>query len=338
MAVTREGISGTVGRMNTDPRLLHHAALVAAGFTEDELVRMVSSGDLTRVRRGTYVAGPGPDEAAARHRLQVRASVAELAGGTVASHWSAAVLHRLPVWRLPLRTVSVTRPRPSGGRRDPGLHMRSAPLHLDEIVTVDGIRATSAARTVADLARSSPFEVAVVAADSALALGLATPAELEAAAWRCKGWPGAPGARRVAGFADPRAESVGESRSRVAIARSGLPEPHLQYEVRDRTGQLIGCTDFAWPEHGVVGEFDGEIKYGRLVPAGQSPGDVVFREKIREDAIRALGYRMVRWIWSELGTFSRPAEDLRERLAGLPQLGEPPRRPRVDDAGPARSA
>lgn len=329
---------GSVGRMDTDPRLLHHAALITAGYTGDEVARLLRNGELTRIRRGTYVTGPGPDEHAARHRLQVRAAMVELADGAVVSHWSAAVLHGLPVWRLPLRKVAVTRPRPSGGRRDPGLHMRPAPLRGDETVLLDGIPTTSVARTVTDLARSVPFEVAVAAADSALALGLATVGGLEAAAYRCRGWPGAPAARRVAGFADPRAESVGESRSRVAIARAGLPAPHLQFEVRDRSGRLIGRTDFAWPEQGVVGEFDGEVKYGRLVPAGQTPGDVVFREKIREDAMRALGYRMVRWIWSDLGSFTRPATDLRERLAGLPQLHQPPRRPGMDDAGPTRSA
>ena len=42
------------------------------------------------------------------------------------------------------------------------------------------------------------------------------------------GWLGVPDARRVVAFADARSESVGESRSRVAIALAGLPPPQLQ--------------------------------------------------------------------------------------------------------------
>ena len=52
---------------------------------------------------------------------------------------------------------------------------------------------------------------------------------------------------------------------------------------------------------GAVGEFDGEVKYGRLLRAGQSPGDVVFAEKVREDRIRATELGMARWAWDELG-------------------------------------
>jgi hypothetical protein len=29
-------------------------------------------------------------------------------------------------------------------------------------------------------------------------------------------------------------------------------------------GNLIGITDFGWPRRGLVGEFDGKVKYGRL--------------------------------------------------------------------------
>jgi hypothetical protein len=78
------------------------------------------------------------------------------------------------------------------------------------------------------------------------------------------------------GRADERSESVGESRSRAAIALAGLPEPVLQWEVAGFR------TDFGWPDHCVVGEFDGEIKYGRLLRPGQQPGDVVFAEKRRK--------------------------------------------------------
>lgn len=50
----------------------------------------------------------------------------------------------------------------------------------------------------------------------------------------------------------------------------------------------------------VAGEFDGKVKYGRLLQPGESAGDAVFREKRREDAVRDLGWQMVRWTWDEI--------------------------------------
>ena len=57
---------------------------------------------------------------------------------------------------------------------------------------------------------------------------------------------------------------------------------------------LLGITDFAWREHGLLGEFDGKVKYQPLSPAGEDPGDAVFREKQREDQLRRVtGWSMV---------------------------------------------
>jgi hypothetical protein len=95
-------------------------------------------------------------------------------------------------------------------------------------------------------------------------------------------------------FSDGGSESVGESRSRVALDRAGLPPPVLQWKVTDRDGELIGRTDFGWPQLRTVGEFDGRVKYGRLLRPGQQPGDAVFAEKLREDRLRDQGLSVVR--------------------------------------------
>jgi len=73
--------------------------------------------------------------------------------------------------------------------------------------------------------------------------------------------------------------------------------------------------DFGWPAAGVVGEFDGRVKYSRLVGPGLTPGEVVFREKRREDALRAAGMAVVRWTWEELTNFDPIAARLRRALA-----------------------
>ena len=295
-------------------RVVHRTAqLRAAGYTVGELHRMRRTGALTSVRRGVYVAGAQPDDAAVRHLLLVRAALAELDGSSVVSHASAAVVHGLSVWGLPLDVVAVTRDRSrTGARRSNLVHVHSAPLSCDEVVVVDGLPCTSVARTVVDLARIAPFEQAVVSADAALRGGLERPLLVEALQ-RATGWVGVPAARRAAAFADGRSESVGESRSRVAIARAGLPPPALQWPVR--YGASTAYADFAWVAQRTVGEFDGKVKYGRqLLRPGQDVGDVVYEEKLREDAIREEDWGVARWTWRDLDDFGPTAVRIRKRF------------------------
>ena len=178
---------------------------------------------------------------------------------------------------------------------------------------MDGWPATDLARTVVDLARSMPFEQGVAAADRALALG-ATVLELEAAMVRAGGLRGAGVARRVVAFADGRSESVGESLSRVLLADLGLMPEDLQHRVMDGP-RLAGRVDFAWPSLRVIGEFDGRVKYGRLLEADEDGGDAVFREKRREDRLRELGWEVVRWVWGDLAHPEVVAERLRRAFA-----------------------
>ena len=166
------------------------------------------------------------------------------------------------------------------------------------------------ALTLLDIARSVPLEQAVVIADHALAQHLVTPAELDEAMAERRRWPGMPAARRALGFAAAGSRSVGESRSRVAIARAGLPVPVLQWVVRTAGGRLVGEVDFGWPGLRTIGEFDGRIKYGRL----QDAADAVYDEKLREDALRGEDLGVVRWGWDALKDFRETAADLRRRF------------------------
>lgn len=309
----RRGVSPVHSQAVDVPELRLRRDLHAAGFTSHEVRRFLRAGDLTAVRRGAYVLGAPPADGLQRHVLAVRATMSHLADDVAASHVSAAVLHGLPVWAIKADRVHVTRPRRSGGRAGARVHVHTAPLDPDEIVMVDGIPATGIARTVVDLARTEPFEQAVAVADAALHAGLAA-TELADAVLRATRWPGCPAARRVIAFADAGSESVGESRSRVAIALARLPAPLLQWEVFSPNGRLVGRTDFGWLQQRTVGEFDGQVKYGRLLRPGQEPGEVVFAEKRREDDLRDQGLEVVRWTWPDLGNFAPVAERLRRRF------------------------
>jgi hypothetical protein len=276
--------------------------LLEAGYSEGEIRRLRRSGMWATLRRGSYLDAQtfAPLDARQRHALLLHAAVARLSKPAVVSHCSAAVLLGIPLWSTHLGTVHLTRQPPARSGGSAGLTIHAARLQPHEIVDVDGFSVTSAARTIADLGRSLPFEQAVVAADAALRLGLTSRAMLDESAARSIGLPGSRSMARALRFADGGGDSVGESRSRVLLHQAGLPTPTLQFEVKDSAGMVIGRTDFAWREGRLLGEFDGQIKYGRLLRPGESAGDAVFREKRREDALRDTGARVIRWVWAEL--------------------------------------
>jgi hypothetical protein len=289
----------------TDPAHLRSELLlrrdaIATGLSDNELGRLVRAGDLVRLRRGAYVEQVLPPDVAAVHRLLVEATMSSLRRSAVLSHQSAAVVHGLPLWDVPLDRVHITRRPPAWNDTSAVLCCHVARLRDDEVVTVDDMEVTTPVRTALDLARSLPHEAAVVMLDAALHLGLLTHDALRRRLFDIAGVPGSRSAARAVAFADGRSESVGESRSRVILHRWKLAPSALQFEVRSAGGAFIGRTDFAWEERRLLGEFDGKVKYGRLLKPGQDPGDVVFLEKQREDAMRDEDWNMVRWVWADL--------------------------------------
>lgn len=305
----RSVLSATVTSMDTDdlafPRLRLRRDAVARGWSDDELAALTRAGSLTRLRRGAYVDGRLPETAVARHRLLVHATLAALRRPAAVSHQSAAVLLGLPLWGVPLREVHITRPSPAASESSRTLRCHVGALDAEDCAEVDGVQVTSPARTVLDLARTVGFASAVVTADAALRPrgpsreGLTSGPALIQQLDRVRGAPGSRRAERVVSFADGRSESVGESRSRVVLDDLGLAPTALQYEIPSGN-RVLARTDFAWEDVRLIGEFDGRVKYGRLLRPGQQPGDAVFEEKLREDAIRDAGYGVVRWCWNDL--------------------------------------
>ncbi len=286
----------------TTPVLLRRADALAEGFSDLELARMVRRRELLRLQRGAYVHTPVelPTDRAARHRLTVAATIAGLRTPGIVSHTSAAALHGLPLWHLALDRVHVLRRPPASGSGSARVHLHIAQVRDEQLTSVDGIVATDVTRTVVDIARCESFESAVVTADAALASRTTSAEGLVECLASMGAVPGTRRAARVLAFADGLSESVGESRSRVLMHRLGLPAPDLQVRVLRPDRSLVGRCDFGWREHRTLGEFDGRVKYGRLLRAGQEPGDVVFAEKRREDELRDLRWQVVRWTWQDL--------------------------------------
>ncbi len=113
-------------------------------------------------------------------------------------------------------------------------------------------------------------------------------------------WPQSLGTPIVLRLADPRIESVGESRCWYFLYRSSLPKPIPQLEIWDGQ-ELVAKLDFALPEHGIWLEFDGKAKYEKFLRPGESPADAVVREKQRENRVAELtGWRCLRITWADL--------------------------------------
>ncbi|MFJ4650385.1 hypothetical protein ACIP5Y_03810 [Nocardia sp. NPDC088792] len=240
-------------------------------------------------------SAPGRRE---RHRLLIDAVVADMCEQTVVSHQSAAVLYGTTLWRTPLERVCVTRNRRGGGRVRALAKVHGSPL--DSAAEVDGLLVTTPVRTVIDLALTLPVDAAVVAGDAlAGAFGI-TGDELARELAGAAGRHGIAQAKGVVGLIDGRSQSIGESLSRIMIRRHGLPLPRSQGNVLTPDGRFVGRVDFYYEAAGVLCEFDGPIRHGRLLGPGQDVATAVHREQIRENYLRALGFEVVRWTWDDL--------------------------------------
>lgn len=289
------------------PPITYSRELLYADDTRQQRARRVRSGADIRIARGAYVESEGWARLSAReqHILLARALSESGRQLPVLSHLTAAAIHGLPVLGQWPREVHAIVGRTPGGRSKSGVVKHAIALDDADVVEFDGLRVTSLARTVVDLAASLSVMGGVVVADRALlvdrfARGSALvdrDALLEVWA-RMLPFRGHVRALDVLTFAETRAESPLESVSRVTMRTLGVPKPVLQQSFSDAEG-WIGDTDFFWPEFNVVGEADGDSKYlDAALRSGRSADQVVLDEKIREDRLRALPKSLVRWRWA----------------------------------------
>jgi very-short-patch-repair endonuclease len=220
----------------------------------------------------------------ARRRHALRCAAAALRRpGHVVSGRSAAVLHGLPTFAVPV-SPELTHPTSVGLGHRAGAHIFGAALDGTDCTRWFGIPVVNTTRTLVDLARHDRRD-GLLAADAALREGLLNRSEIHQTLATACGWPGVRQARSVLALADPRAESALESLLRLALHDAGFPPPVLQAEIG---GYRV---DMLWPEYRLIAEADGREKY---------TGDELWREKRRETRLRALGYRIERVLWADV--------------------------------------
>ena len=302
------------------------------GGSPGALRRAVANGELRRIHRGRYVREDDWSRLRSedQHLLLVLAvAPARRGGDVVASHDSAAVLHRLPLYRRRPAGVHISGPRTRGVVSQPSPVLRhEVAVKPGDRTEIDGIPCTTLERTVYDVIRTTPRETAVAAADAALRLvawddRTRTYSVAAAEEWRrglveriarSRGSRGIRQARWVAAFADGRAQLPGESVSRLYLDDLGFAPPRLQVPFPGPRGTTY-AVDFGLDDAGAWGEFDGTGKY--FDPAmlrARTTREAFLREKEREDWIRGRSGRpLVRWGTPHIHS----AVALRRRLAAF---------------------
>lgn len=247
--------------------------------------------DLRVASRGVRVPWGAAQELSHTARL-----LTSISPGTVCCGPTAAIL-----WRCPLpfdleREPLVHLLRWDGGNRPvrKGVAGRRVALGAADRQAIDGVPVTSPARTWLDLAALLPLDDLVAAADHFVCsqsrsfghnrAALCSLEDLRSQVERNPGIRGRRNARLALELARVGADSVPETKLRLAVGRQGLPEPELRFVVQDSSGWELAWPDLAFPRYKVAVNYDG----GHHLTAEQKESDIR-----RDESIAAIGWTSV---------------------------------------------
>jgi hypothetical protein len=215
-------------------------------------------GQLSRYRLQTEFRAIYPDVYLARHApptLRIRSAAAWLWSGQrgVLGGLAAAALHGAE-WiddDEPIELIWRNQHAPTG------ILTSNHRLDDDEVTYVEGLPATTPARTAFDLARRPPRGQAVARLD---ALKRAAPFSAEDVQLLAKRHSGARGLRQLRAalpLVDAGAASPKETWLRLLLIDAGLPAPETQIPVvvQNRT---VAVVDMGWERFKVAAEYDGD--------------------------------------------------------------------------------
>jgi very-short-patch-repair endonuclease len=254
-----------------------------AGLGPRAISGRVSRGWLRRIHKGVYLVG------ALETELTAPAAGLLAVGAGAISHRTAAAIWGLVPTR-PADPVHVTLLN-ANRRSRPGLTIHHHELPANEIRRRYGLRLTSSARTIRDLATTSPGELER-AYNEALVLRLVTHQEVRAFAAHSRA------------LRELVADNPGLTRSRMErdlralIKRAGLPAPRTNVRV---AGYEV---DMYWPAARLVVEFDGWSTH--------SSRTAFERDRLKDAALQLAGERVLRVTGRQL---ERRPEQLVARLA-----------------------
>lgn len=247
----------------------------ALNLTRHQREMLFASGWLTKVAPGVHhVAGAPPT-----HRMNLRLGLLSLGELSWVSYEAAAALHRFD--RSTPDAVEFTTLRHARRRPRPFLVHTSQWMPLIDRVTVDGFRATSATRTIIDLAhRRAPRQRVAAAIDSAVRLGLSSPHAIERRLVTLRG-SGRWGCRLIEDLViDSGGHSPLERRFLQLVRRAGFPRPETQV-IHRKGSRHVARVDFYFATANVVVEVTGS--HGHSSPSERS------RDAQRRNELQDLG-------------------------------------------------
>jgi hypothetical protein len=242
----------------TEPAIpLDRTALREQGLSQSQIDHAVRRGALIATQRGVLI----PASAFSTYDVRCRAALSTQRADAVVWRRSAAVLHQLPYlppeWSYRSALVDVAAQRDDLTRSARiGMQRRLCRLDECDVTTIDGLRVTTVARTLADLSRDHPHVLMVGLMDAAVQAGRCSVAELHTVLPRLFGLRGVVRARDAICDVREGADSPGESRARLAVVDAGLPEPELRLELWEDS-VLVARGDLGYYRWLIWMEYDG---------------------------------------------------------------------------------
>lgn len=269
-----------------DPR--HHA--IWSALSEDELSALTLRGnmqdDMDRLRLLIRARAENVNAASGRNRVTK--------GREVFSHLSAAMIHGLDPAYPATSRVEVLRPNVS--RKYRYLHVRNREVPTGQKAVIGMYSATSLERTLIDVARDYELDLAVPLIDEAIRGGRTSRNRLGDQLELCPEIRGGGAARQAIELSDGRREAPSESIAAVRFFEHGIGGFEPQVEFFDESGRVLARVDFCNVDAKVIIEVDGIEKY---FMDDDVRGNLA-KEKARESALEARGYRVIRLSFGQL--------------------------------------
>lgn len=224
-----------------------------------------------------------------------RAALMAAPAGSFVSHHTAAKLWRANVPDDASTHISCPGTRPQRA----GLRAHRSP-NWAETTTYRGVLVSTPQQCFRELAAAGLSLVdLVVLGDTMVKAGHVTPRALVDAAgiWRGRG---SRMARHAAGLVRNGVRSPRETRVRMLLVLAGLPEPIINYDVRDVDGIPRRYLDLSYPEFRLAVEYDG---YQHVESSEQWESDIFRREEFDAEKWRIV-------VVTNRGLYREPARTL----------------------------
>lgn len=296
--------------------------LVAAGADDTLLDRQLAAGRLRAPYRGVLLDSAVPLDLYGRARAALATQGPEAAIG----HETAAVLLGLrwcpAVWLEPTSPVHVVVPRDDAHRHRRGLRLHRALVPTAHMTAVGGLRCTSPARTLIDLARRNDARRLVVVQlfDGARRDGRCTAEDLHDAVEFAYGERFTARARDWVNLSCDGVDSPPETQLRLTLVDAGCAvEPDIR--LRDHVGVVVARGDLGNRRLLLWGEYDGYEAH--------SERSVFRSDRVGDRWLERRGWQVMRFVDEDLRRPDRTVREWQAAVAAAPA--------RIAAMGPRRS-